>query len=378
MSGNKSALSVVVAGGGTAGHIEPALAVADAVKAAAPDTRITALGTARGLETTLVPARGYTLELIPPVPLPRKPTMDLVKLPTRILASVRKTREVLDSVDADVIVTTTAPPWGGLVPILNGLRTLGVNTPMLNSWAGDGNYWLPANPRVTNYFFVTYASVFGDDPLAIANRWAKATKAGVGSYITGPAALDGVVLAIKRAGSTRGVALAAEMENTDAALVEAYAQLLGIAAQIPVAQQQVADAEARLAQLKRQLQEADIGRVGQARAVLRVGARHADLAKGQHQVVEAALGHALHHRLHHRMVQRLEQLGIDGVGADLVRDAAAARLGIAGGTPPGDVAARLDALGPVDGRSFREWADAVRARTATPAALHRWKRIRAA
>ena len=104
MSGNKSALSVVVAGGGTAGHIEPALAVADAVKAAAPDTRITALGTARGLETTLVPARGYTLELIPPVPLPRKPTMDLVKLPTRILASVRKTREVLDSVDADVIV----------------------------------------------------------------------------------------------------------------------------------------------------------------------------------------------------------------------------------------------------------------------------------
>ena len=119
----------------------------------------------------------------------------------------------LRDVDADVIVTTTAPPWGGLVPILNGLRTLGVNTPILNSWAGDGNYWLPANPRVTNYYFVTYASVFGDDPLAIANRWAKATKAGVGSYITGPAALDGVVLAIKRAGSTRGVALAAEMEK---------------------------------------------------------------------------------------------------------------------------------------------------------------------
>ncbi|OYD70834.1 LOW QUALITY PROTEIN: UDP-N-acetylglucosamine-N-acetylmuramylpentapeptide N-acetylglucosamine transferase [Rhodococcus sp. OK302] len=104
MSGKNSALSVVVAGGGTAGHIEPALAVADAVKALAPDTVITALGTARGLETTLVPARGYTLELIPPVPLPRKPRMDLVKLPMRIRASVRKTREVLDAVDADVIV----------------------------------------------------------------------------------------------------------------------------------------------------------------------------------------------------------------------------------------------------------------------------------
>ncbi len=119
----------------------------------------------------------------------------------------------LKDVDADVIVTTTAPPWGALVPIMNGLRTLGVNTPFLNSWAGDGNYWLPKDPQVTNYFFVTYASVFGDDPLRVANRWAKATKAGVGSYITGPAALDGVVLAIKRAGSTRGRALAAQMEK---------------------------------------------------------------------------------------------------------------------------------------------------------------------
>jgi branched-chain amino acid transport system substrate-binding protein len=119
----------------------------------------------------------------------------------------------LKDVDADVIVTTTAPPWGAMVPLLNGLRTLGVNTPMLNSWAGDGNYWLPKDPQVTNYFFVTYASVFGDDPLPVANRWAKATKAGVGSYITGPAAIDGVVLAIKRAGSTRGTALAAQMEK---------------------------------------------------------------------------------------------------------------------------------------------------------------------
>ncbi len=81
MSGERPALSVVVAGGGTAGHIEPALAVADAVRALVPDARITALGTERGLETTLVPRRGYPLELIPPVPLPRKPTMDLLKLP---------------------------------------------------------------------------------------------------------------------------------------------------------------------------------------------------------------------------------------------------------------------------------------------------------
>jgi len=104
VSGERPALSVVVAGGGTAGHIEPALAVADAVRALVPDARITALGTERGLETTLVPRRGYPLELIPPVPLPRKPTMDLLKLPGRVVSSVRRTRKILDEVDADVVV----------------------------------------------------------------------------------------------------------------------------------------------------------------------------------------------------------------------------------------------------------------------------------
>ncbi|HVW41845.1 MAG TPA: UDP-N-acetylglucosamine--N-acetylmuramyl-(pentapeptide) pyrophosphoryl-undecaprenol N-acetylglucosamine transferase, partial [Amycolatopsis sp.] len=62
------------------------------------------LGTARGLENDLVPARGYPLELIPPVPLPRKPTVDLLRLPMRIRDSVRQARHVLDSVGADVVV----------------------------------------------------------------------------------------------------------------------------------------------------------------------------------------------------------------------------------------------------------------------------------
>ncbi|MQY25557.1 UDP-N-acetylglucosamine--N-acetylmuramyl-(pentapeptide) pyrophosphoryl-undecaprenol N-acetylglucosamine transferase [Nocardia aurantia] len=97
-------LSVIVAGGGTAGHIEPAMAVADALRRRDPAIRITALGTERGLETRLVPERGYPLELIPPVPLPRKPTADLLRLPGRVRASVARTRAIIDAVDADVIV----------------------------------------------------------------------------------------------------------------------------------------------------------------------------------------------------------------------------------------------------------------------------------
>ncbi|WP_184729137.1 undecaprenyldiphospho-muramoylpentapeptide beta-N-acetylglucosaminyltransferase [Saccharopolyspora phatthalungensis] len=97
-------LSVVVAGGGTAGHIEPALALADAVRRLRPDARVTALGTERGLENRLVPARGYPLELIPPVPMPRKASPELLKLPLKVRESVKRTRDVLDRVGANVVV----------------------------------------------------------------------------------------------------------------------------------------------------------------------------------------------------------------------------------------------------------------------------------
>jgi UDP-N-acetylglucosamine--N-acetylmuramyl-(pentapeptide) pyrophosphoryl-undecaprenol N-acetylglucosamine transferase len=105
-------LSVVVAGGGTAGHIEPALAVADMVKKARPQAVVTALGTPRGLEGALVPARGYPLELVPAVPLPRKLSRDLVTVPSRLAAAVRAAASVLDRVEADVLVG-----FGGYVAV---------------------------------------------------------------------------------------------------------------------------------------------------------------------------------------------------------------------------------------------------------------------
>ncbi len=99
-----SVTSVLLAGGGTAGHVEPALAVADALIAADPSVTITALGTERGLETTLVPERGYELRLIPAVPLPRKPSKDLLTLPARMRRAVRATRAVMAERKVDVVV----------------------------------------------------------------------------------------------------------------------------------------------------------------------------------------------------------------------------------------------------------------------------------
>jgi UDP-N-acetylglucosamine--N-acetylmuramyl-(pentapeptide) pyrophosphoryl-undecaprenol N-acetylglucosamine transferase len=97
-------MSVVLAGGGTAGHIEPALAVADALRRADPRMAITCLGTERGLETRLVPLRGYDLALIPPVPLPRKLTPELLSVPERLMQAVRAATDVLDRTRAQVVV----------------------------------------------------------------------------------------------------------------------------------------------------------------------------------------------------------------------------------------------------------------------------------
>src|SRR5947207_4215297 len=120
----------------------------------------------------------------------------------------------LNDVKAGVYVTSTAGAFGALSTFITGLRSLGNNTPVLNSWAGDGNYWLPTNPKVTNYWFVTFASCFGDDPSPAINALAKQVKAGTGGFITGPSAIDGLVTAIKRAhGSTKGAVLAKVMEH---------------------------------------------------------------------------------------------------------------------------------------------------------------------
>jgi branched-chain amino acid transport system substrate-binding protein len=120
----------------------------------------------------------------------------------------------LNDVKARVYVTSTAGAFGALSTFITGLRSLGNNTPVLNSWAGDGNYWLPTNPKVTNYWFVTFASCFGDDPNPAINALAKEVKAGTGGFITGPSAIDGLVTAIRRAhGSTKGAVLAKVMEH---------------------------------------------------------------------------------------------------------------------------------------------------------------------
>ena len=123
----------------------------------------------------------------------------------------------LNGKKADVIVTSTA--FGELPAFVSGLRALGNKTPILNSWAGDGTYWATKSPEVTDYYCVTYASVFGDDPNKdVRNMIAALKKAGAapgtGGFVGGAAAIDGVYIAIQRAhGSIKGADLAKQLEK---------------------------------------------------------------------------------------------------------------------------------------------------------------------
>ncbi len=103
---------VLMAGGGTAGHTSPLLATADALRRLDPDVAVTALGTPRGLEVRVVPEAGYPLELVPPVPLPRTPGPELLRVPGRLRGAVAAALDVVDRVRPDVVVG-----FGGYVSV---------------------------------------------------------------------------------------------------------------------------------------------------------------------------------------------------------------------------------------------------------------------
>ena len=142
----KAVPSIVLAGGGSAGHTSPLIATADALRRLDPTVEILALGTERGLETRVVPEAGYRLELIPPVPLPRKPTPALLAVPGKMLASVGAARKALDEAKADVLVG-----FGGYVSTPAYVAAWRRKTPIV---VHEGN----AVPGIANKFAARYCT----------------------------------------------------------------------------------------------------------------------------------------------------------------------------------------------------------------------------
>jgi branched-chain amino acid transport system substrate-binding protein len=118
---------------------------------------------------------------------------------------------------ADVISFVTA--FGELPQFVAGIRSAGNETPIVNSWGGDGTYWNPKSPQVTNYYNDNYGSSFGDDPNPGVNALLKAVLAAkkipyTASFVLGAATVDLLAAALKKSNNnTSGAALAAIIEH---------------------------------------------------------------------------------------------------------------------------------------------------------------------
>ncbi|GAA5230369.1 undecaprenyldiphospho-muramoylpentapeptide beta-N-acetylglucosaminyltransferase [Arthrobacter cryoconiti] len=147
-------LSVVLAGGGSAGHLSPLLAIAASIRASEPGASIVAVGTADGLETKLVPEAGFELETIARIPLPRKPSMDLIRLPIRMQRAVADAKKILNAHGAHVLVGV-----GGYVctPMYLAAKSLGIPIVIheANTKAGLAN---KLGARFTSYVGTAFAA----------------------------------------------------------------------------------------------------------------------------------------------------------------------------------------------------------------------------
>lgn len=97
-------MKVILAGGGSAGHVNPLLATAAEILHRYPDSYLHVLGTATGLETELVPKAGLPLTFVPRARVPRSLSPEWIALPGRLVTAVRVSRDLVERVQPDVVV----------------------------------------------------------------------------------------------------------------------------------------------------------------------------------------------------------------------------------------------------------------------------------
>ncbi|WEV72861.1 UDP-N-acetylglucosamine--N-acetylmuramyl-(pentapeptide) pyrophosphoryl-undecaprenol N-acetylglucosamine transferase [Bifidobacterium sp. ESL0790] len=95
---------IVLAGGGTAGHVNPLLSVASAVRRIDPEAAVSVVGTEVGLEHDLVPQAGFELDTVEKVPFPRRLNMQALRFPGKWRHEQRRVRDILERRQADVVV----------------------------------------------------------------------------------------------------------------------------------------------------------------------------------------------------------------------------------------------------------------------------------
>lgn len=148
---------IVFAGGGTAGHVNPLLSTIRALRETDHDFHPLVLGTAEGLEAELVPAAGLELLTVARLPFPRRPSLDLVKLPIRLRREVTRLCEEFTSREVKALVG-----FGGYVSTPAYLAAKKLGLPIV---VHEQN----ARPGMANRLGANYAAgvalTFEDTPL---------------------------------------------------------------------------------------------------------------------------------------------------------------------------------------------------------------------
>lgn len=148
---------VLLVGGGTAGHVLPAIATADALRRLRPDLTVAFAGLPGSLEDRLVAGAGYAFHPIEAVPLPRRPTLDLLRVVPRLLRSLRTARALLGEEQVRVVVS-----FGGYVALpvaLAARRRVPLVLHEQNSRPGLANRLASG---AADHVAVTYASSVAD------------------------------------------------------------------------------------------------------------------------------------------------------------------------------------------------------------------------
>lgn len=118
-------MKVILCGGGTSGHVNPALNIAETIKKRMPDTEIMFIGTKRGIESTLVPKFGYKIDFVEVSGFSRKLTLKNIKAAWHALTSVSEAKKIIKKFKPDIVIGT-----GGYVswPTVKAASKLGIPT----------------------------------------------------------------------------------------------------------------------------------------------------------------------------------------------------------------------------------------------------------
>ena len=150
-------MKVILSGGGTGGHIYPALTIADQIKAIRPDVEITFVGTRQGLEKDIIPRYGYNLEFIDVAGFKRSLSLDTLRSGIKLLHGLKDAYSLLDKLKPDLVIGTGGYVCGPIV-FLASLKGIPTCIQEQNAMPGVTNKIQEQNamPGVTNKILARY------------------------------------------------------------------------------------------------------------------------------------------------------------------------------------------------------------------------------